>query len=101
MSTPLPSTPGEVLHALSGKLDVGTAAERKERLHALLVPQCSICLDLKEIASIDTWGIQLLLALAREAKVLSGKVRAIHANAEVLERATLCGLRTSEGEIIL
>lgn len=50
------------------ELNIASVAEDRDRLVQLLKPDCELELDLGGLTEIDTAGIQLLVALRREAE---------------------------------
>jgi len=81
-------------HAIVGELTVLTAAEQKESLLAALEAGQPVEVSLAGVGEIDTAGLQLLLAVKREAVERRAPVRFVSHSAAVHQVLTFCRLDT-------
>lgn len=64
--------------ALRGSLDISTVSDARDKLLETLNPLESIRFDLSDLTEIDTAGLQLLLAVRKEAESLGVECRFAH-----------------------
>lgn len=84
-------------YAVAGELTVRTVAEQKESLLAALETGQPVEVSLADVVEIDTAGVQLLLAVRREATGRQEPVRFVHPSEAVQRVLTFCHLDTQFG----
>lgn len=81
--------------ALEGELTIQTAGDRKAALLALLERGERVAVDLSGVTEMDTAGLQLLLLLRREARLLGRVVDVVGASAAVVDTLAIVHLDAS------
>ncbi|MGE5467616.1 MAG: lipid asymmetry maintenance protein MlaB [Ignavibacteria bacterium] len=77
---------------LEGELSIGAAAAVREQLLAAIGGGAEVEVDLGSVTEIDSAGIQLMLAAAKEALAAGKRIRFAHPSPAVVDLFGLCGL---------
>jgi anti-sigma B factor antagonist len=79
-----------VVVTVEGELTIYTAVELRSRLLSALMAAGSLDVDLSAVSEFDGAGLQLLLALDKEARISGKLVRLLMPSLEVMNVLTLC-----------
>ncbi|HEX8989671.1 MAG TPA: STAS domain-containing protein [Rhodocyclaceae bacterium] len=85
--------------AIEGELSIYAAAGLRERLLEALDATGTLELDLAAVTEMDSAGVQLLLAAAKQAAQQGKTLRLARCSAAVMDALALCGLgEMAEGQ---
>lgn len=84
---------GDAVCYADANLDVQHIEEARSRILAALAAGAPVTVDLSRIASIDTSGVQLLLALANEARKRGAELQLVGESAALTKALDVLGLR--------
>ncbi len=92
MSQPLSDTAAIIHPAPAGEMTIFTAARDQRWLLDAVHAGPLVVLDLAQVTSIDSAGMQLLVGAKRHARALGNQLRLINHSAQLREVLAICGL---------